>query len=388
MEKQEYKKYIEDYIKSFAKNYPGFIDEKMVEEATGKYCNMNLDVSNIIKLIDSDFSDCLLKAREEVILSFDGQYSNNGYENTTIKNIDISLLNYKQLDQMFFHYSWNKYLEIFDKEGMKPIIGENSKGIDKEQSIFFSIGVEGVLELWDVWLKWRMNRLYNPQFFGLTEEEKEYTNFRFKNGLATEEEKEQYKEWEELFGSKKALSDPKLLAPLFEYQYKEMVGSDYFALDLKENEEFSYSQEDIKKVWSKKEEAQTGKINPITLTQMGEYTDFSTTIADKWNMQTIPGKDFVIEPDRIRRLNVEGKFDVFSIVDFLYRSYKKEKPLQDQVKFDVLDSYMEYVNSKYIKNDKFIQKHMNETYDGENKTMNNFEDSIQEDFQIPSSMHI
>ena len=96
------------------------------------------------------------------------KYNDTEYKNVNIENLDISSLSYEEIDKYFFHYSWKRYLESYDKNGMKPIIGENSVGLDRRASIFFSKGIEGVLELWDVWLKWRLDRQNNPRYKGNT----------------------------------------------------------------------------------------------------------------------------------------------------------------------------------------------------------------------------
>ena len=79
----------------------------------------------------------------------------------------------------------------------------------------------------------------------------------------------------------------------------------------------------------------------------GNYTDYSSTTADKWNMQTIPGKKLVINSDEITQLVTgDGKEDVLSIVNEFYKMYKENVPEEKQSKFDLLDSFMKYANEK------------------------------------------
>ena len=79
-----------------------------------------------------------------------------------IEYLDIDNVTLEELNSNFFHFCSNNYAKEFDNVGIKPRIGKNSIGLDTEPSIFFSQGVEGILEVWDVWFKWKLNRLFNP----------------------------------------------------------------------------------------------------------------------------------------------------------------------------------------------------------------------------------
>ena len=350
--------YIEEYIRNIARNNPNFFTEELIQQAIQCFKRDNDSLFTLKQKIDELSSKIIKREQKQqsYLESMQQKFNNNKYINTSILNLNLALLSYNQMDQLFFHYSWKKYLESYDKEGMKPVIGENSKGIDPEASIFFSKGVEGVLELWDVWLKWILNRQNNPQFNGTTQEEIESTNKRFKTGQITEEERKKWHYWIDYFKNKKYLENPLMLKRLYDYQYNEMINSDYFILDLKENEDFIYSQVDIKKqeAIEKAKKTKYG-INPLTATQYGAYSDFSSPIVDKWNMQTIPGKNITIEPSRIRRLNVNGKTDVFSIMKYMYDKYKMEIPKEKQVKFDILDNYIKYVCEQRLRKENSFQ---------------------------------
>lgn len=343
--------YIEQYIRNMAKNNPSIFTEDLIQQAIKKFENDTDDLSKIEQKIDELSNRFIRRKQEEqfYLESMQQKFNNSEYINTSIKNLDISTLGYEQMEQFFFHYSWKKYLESYDKEGMKAVIGENSEGIDPEASIFFSKGVEGVLELWDVWLKWRLNRQNNPQFNGTTPEEIQATNKRFKTGQITDEERKKWYYWMDYFKNKKFLENPSMLERLFDYQFTEMINSDYLILDLRENEDFIYDQVDIKKQWAIEKAKETGRgIDPLTATQYGYYSDFSSPIVDKWNMQTIPGKNITIEPNRMSRLTIDGKTDVFSIMKYMYDKYQMEVPKEKQVKFDILDSYVKYVCAKKL----------------------------------------
>lgn len=270
--------------------------------------------------------------------------NNNG----NIRMIDIRTLSDEELENTFFHYSLKKDKNSIDKNGLETRIGRNSEGIDKLSSIYFSYGLEGALETWDVWLKWRANRLYNPYW---QEENKDIVE-KLKNGTATEQEKKEYhykaELWNEEFSSGKYREDKEKMEFLFDFQMDEMLTSNYYLLDLKEGEDFSFDEVDVKKEANLKRKDKPNDIGYKIFKEMyGSYSDFDTSKVDKWNMNTFLGKQITIDPDRIKQLTTpDGKNNVLSVVTYLYEKYKEITPKERQIKFDLLDNYMEYVKEK------------------------------------------
>lgn len=342
-------KYLNDIAKQINDKYPNLINDDKLKKAKEMFLDKPEDYEQIIEEINKKVQEMIEKQQEyqKYLKRMHQKYNDSEYKTQNIEELDITGLTYEQLDNKFFHYSWKKYLESYDKNGMKPIIGENSQGIDTKASIFFSKGIEGVLELWDVWLKWRLDRQNNPQYKGNNSEEIEETSKRYNKGDISEDERKQWYYWLEYYNNKKFLSNDELLRKLFDFQYNEMINSDYFIMDLRENEEFRYDQEDSKKRMAIENCKRFNRgISPHTLIQYGAYSDFSTTIVDKWNMQTIPGKDITVEPSRLKRLIIDGNNDVYSIMKFMYDKYKREVPTEKQIKFDLLDKYVKYVEEK------------------------------------------
>lgn len=72
-------------------------------------------------------------------------YFNNQIQIKDINNID--------LDSVFLHYTNVCNLENILNKGLEPRIGINSKGIEKSEKVFFSVGDKGALVIMDVWLK-------------------------------------------------------------------------------------------------------------------------------------------------------------------------------------------------------------------------------------------
>ena len=349
---EEFIKYINDKIDDINKKYPNSISNEQKENYIKSNVNTNMTPEEIEKKkieVDSIAEEYVKTMQQQIeyLNQMSKKFNDTDYQLRNIDNIDISTLDYDQIERMFFHYSWKKFLELYDKKGIEPDIGENSDGIDFEPSIFFSKGLEGVLELWDVWLKWRLNRQNNPQYKGNDLDEIKATSERFKSGNISEEEKQNWYYWMDYLKEKRYLYNNEMLKKLFEYQYNEMINSVYFIMDLRENDEFIYNQIDVKKQMAIENSKKTGRgIDSLTFAQYGTYSDFSNPIVDKWNMQTIPGKQMTIEPSRIKMVNVKGNTDVYSIVKFMYDKYKKEIPLEKQVKFDILDKYITYVEDK------------------------------------------
>ena len=268
--------------------------------------------------------------------------------NSNIKNINLSKIPFEKLKKMAFHYSLKKDKNSIDSKGLKSRIGRNSAGVDKKSAIYFSYGIEAVLETWDVWLKWRLNRLNNPKW---NEENKELREL-IKNGQANEEQIKQFyykcKLWDEEFLEHKYIEDKEKLKLLYDFQIDEMKASNYYILDLHEGKDFSFDDIDAKK--EKALVSQKHKDNleyKYIKEEYGKYSNVNNLILEKWNMNTFLGKQLTISPNRIKQLTLPNeKNDVLSVIKFLYGKYKEMTPKEKQVSFDLLDDYMEYAKNK------------------------------------------
>ena len=334
------KSQILDYALSSEKNIEDIkkeIDEKR-DKVIEKYKNVQEKI-NQMKIVEENKYEAL---------EVEAKNARNPNIPIAIEKINISDMDYETLEKMFFHYTLKANYYSINENGLHAVIGVNSQGIDKKPSIFFSGGVEAVLQTWDVWLKWRMNRLNNPLWQGKTVEEVNHIQEMFKTGQATSEQYYEMKKWTEEYLSGQYKEDPEKLQELYEYQIAELSHSIYLSLPLKEGRDFVKDQID-----HKKENNFQNKDNPNSKTygffkeMYGNYTDYSSTTADKWNMQTIPGKKLVINSDEITQLVTgDGKEDVLSIVNEFYKMYKENVPEEKQSKFDLLDSFMKYANEK------------------------------------------
>ncbi len=340
-----------------------------------KYSKNNVEQNNNKRLLEKQREIYYAQVREE----------NNG----NIQQVDLSKMPYDKLQNTIFHYSLKKDKSAIDREGLKARIGRNSAGTDYEPAIYFSYGLEGALETWDVWLKWRANRLNSPYW---KEENNELVE-KLDNGIATEQEKKEYyykaQLWNEEFISGKYREDNEKMKTLFDFQIDEMLASNYYVLDLKEGEEFSFDEVDVKKehaLFQEKNEPEA--IGYKMFKEMyGQYSNYDSNKVEKWNMNTFLGEDITISPDRIKQLTLpNGKKDVLSIIEFLYDKYQEKVPKNQQVEFDLLDKYMAYVKEK-IKSNDIPTFDVNERIN-EIETISQFHDQKSDEYFNPSSRRL
>ena len=364
MNKQEQiKQYLNQTFAFLNSNNRRIITEKRKEQAYNVFINSSKSEEEIKKEID-EIRDRLLKEYEELQKKIQEMVSKeerkyiekekkalkqrNPNKPIEIKKINISDMSYDELEKMFFHYTWKYNFYSINKTGLQATIGKNSEDIDDEPSIFFSGGVEAALQTWDVWLKWRLNRINNPYWQGKTAEENKKLKELFKSGKASREQYYLLREWEKEYFSGDYKTNPEKLQELFEYQFTELSHSVYLSFDLKEGEDYRLDQVD-----HKKERSLADKDNPYSKSydyfkvQYGDYTDYNTPIMDKWNMQTIPGKEITIAPSDIVQLTTkDGKDDVWSVLNEFYDMYKANVSVEKQTKFDLLDDFMDYTKKK------------------------------------------
>ena len=259
---------------------------------------------------------------------------NRELHNENIQDLTIDNLSYEELDGMFFHNDAKNWGDDKDKNGVRSKIGKNSEGIDEYGAIYFSDGVEGALNTWDVWLKWRLGKLYAPDMQG----DIDIDSKEMADGYHELRDK-----WRKEVISGDYKEDREKLEALFEYQEIEFKGSDYYALDLVEGEDFDPSTDDPKKVRARGDPYEEIKFGG------GIGTDFSHDQMEKWNMFTPLGEEKIIRPDRVKRLVLEGGAnDTNSVLMCLYDKYQEhcretgETPTQ----FDLLDEYITWCKEK------------------------------------------
>lgn len=358
--KEMIEKYIIKVCNEQNQKYKNIITEKSIIKAIEIFTNMPDSFENIKIKIDRLVEEKIEKynniqqKRERTLQQQREIYNLSedvlNYRNYNIKNTNIEELSFEQLNKLYYHYSLKTYQNSIDTTGLIPTIGRNSENVDEKPAIYFSYSIEGVLETWDVWLKWRLNRLNNPEW---QLENKELIS-AIKNGTASEEEKREYyfkyDNWTQEFLSKDYKNDQDKLNFLFEFMLEEMLACNYYSLDLQEGKDFVFDEIDVKKQKNlETKDTEKDLIYKYHVEMYGSYSDNNSIRVDKWNMNTILGKELVIEPNRICQLSMrDGKNDVLSVIRYLYKQYKTNVPKSEQVDFDLLDTYIEYCDRKQL----------------------------------------
>lgn len=269
---------------------------------------------------------------QEAIRVREQQYQvdkNKELRNENIQDLAIDDLSYEDLDSMYFHNDAKNWGADKDRNGVRAKIGKNSDGIDEQGAIYFSDGVEGALNTWDVWLKWRLGKLYAPDMQDVE--------------LGSEEMAEGYHElrdkWRDEVVSGDYKEDQEKLEALFKYQEIEFVGSDYYSLDLAEGVDFDPNTDDPKKIRARGDPYEEIKFGG------GVGTDFSHDRMEKWNMFTPLGQEKVVGPDKVKRLVLsDGANDTQSVLLCLYNKYQQhcKETGEEPAQFDLLDKYVDW----------------------------------------------
>lgn len=68
---------------------------------------------------------------------------------------NIKIVDIRSLDNnVFYHYTSKNNLDNIDINGLEPRIGDNAIGIEKNEKIFFTIGITNSLILMESWIRW------------------------------------------------------------------------------------------------------------------------------------------------------------------------------------------------------------------------------------------
>ena len=229
--------------------------------------------------------------------------------------------------ESLYHFTLEKELDKIEQEGLLPKIGENAKNIEKTPKVFFSKGELGIIKATEVWLRWLMNRIY-----GVNDRLNQYS------GLSELENKERISAWTKEFLSKGFLDDTEKKERLFDYFYEYLKERTYLTLDIKDGIEYDSKADDENKVNLIKKDDQ---INiSFAKIMYGEFSDFSTTTMDDWNMHT--KSSIGIDKNKVKQVTTpDGKTDMLAIVLYVYEKHKNIP----HNKF-LIDDFVIYANKK------------------------------------------
>lgn len=207
--------------------------------------------------------------------------------------LPILKLHHEDMENVFLHYTSSDNLESITENGLLPKIGENSKGIERTEKIFFAVGADGFLMIMDVWLKWLAAQTNVPKWF-----------YRFgcwwlKNKFTPKIPSTIFiKSFQSMPITKKR--SRKVLKKILD-------NSVILVLDLKEGEDFSY--EDID------EAKDVFRVDSAIKFMYPNKERFSDNKLEYWNMHTFSGRS--IPASKISILEMAGSTRANDILKYL-----------------------------------------------------------------------
>lgn len=235
-------------------------------------------------------------------------------------------------EDSFFHFTHVDSLDTIEQVGLGPRIGKNSDGVEDTEKVFFSKGYEGVVELFDVWIKWLMNKSYS-----------DINLYNFYEDMDIEERKRLQSIWAEEFLSRDYLQDEEKKRWIYDIIYKGMHRHRYLTLDLCEGLDYSVNDIDENKRRNLKKK-ELGNISPYLFEKemYGSFSNPDSEVMDKWNMHTFVGQG--VSKEKIKQIiATNGDEDILSILLEVYNKYKRAFPNRQ---FDILDNFIHYAKER------------------------------------------
>ncbi len=350
-EKQRYlKEYINNLAISLNKQYRGILPEEKVEKSYDMFKDSPKDITEILKEIDRLKEDLIReylirKKQEKEMFSYHGNTGNDNIKN----RIPMISINEIDLDNALFHFHPREFYEEVQNHGLQPRIGDNANGIEKTEKVFFSKGIDGVLKLWDVWLKWEMKHAFNgdnkyPGLFKNAQERADMENYWHQNVPANGD----YKEIKNFFYNFPEKYKQKFFDIII---LQKIQNQDYYILDIEDGKEYDSNgidenkqklKEDYESIDPKDYAKQHGQIKIGNQARLlyGSYS-FDNVYMDNWNMHTKVG--IGIEKEKIKQLQTkDGATDVLSILLDLHDIAKTKETPEYFEQFDILEDFIDH----------------------------------------------
>lgn len=228
-----------------------------------------------------------------------------------MKTININEID---LDNTLFHFD-ARDMEYISRYGFSADIGPYSRNAEETPKVFFSKGIQGVLDLIDVWIIWRMN--------------KDHNNSKNKN-------------WVNEFLLGTYLNDYEKLYVTFDNIYNFFADRKYYVVDLIDG--YDFIKDDIDEVKRnsilEKDRSFDLKVTPwkyLFAKEMykGKVKKSNMEMED-WNMHTISGKG--VEPEKISLIiDDNGNDNALMVIKYLYNKFANKD------NFRILNEFMQYV---------------------------------------------
>lgn len=291
------------------------------------------DVQSFIEMIktknNEEFQELLnesnINTLEEVEQFIIAKFKNSPLPQIALNNLD--------LEHTFFHFANKIAFDSIAHNGLISQIGDRANGVESKELIFFSEGAENVLRLCNTWIKWIMHRTYG--------EKNQFGYYASKDECLSSQSS-----WCKEFLNKEYLNDEEKKKYVFELVMSGMKERIYFALELKEGQDFSYFDIDYNKQSALNDKLK-GNIKPYLFEKemYSDYSNVDVATMDKWNMHTLHQTE-KIEPCKITQIiDSKGPTDMLSIVFELYEKYKGQ-----DLACDILDDFIEYAKIRELAN--------------------------------------
>lgn len=291
------------------------------------------DVQSFIEMIktknNEEFQELLnesnINTLEEVEQFIIAKFKNSPLPQIALNNLD--------LEHTFFHFTNEIAFDSIAHNGLISQIGDRANGVESKELIFFSEGAENVLRLCNTWIKWIMHRTYG--------EKNQFGYYASKDECLSSQSS-----WCKEFLNKEYLNDEEKKKYVFELVMSGMKERIYFALELKEGQDFSYFDIDYNKQSALNDKLK-GNIKPYLFEKemYSDYSNVDVATMDKWNMHILPQTE-KIEPCKITQIiDSKGQTDMLSIVFELYEKYKGQ-----DLACDILDDFIEYAKIRELAN--------------------------------------
>jgi len=178
------------------------------------------------------------------------------------------VLSSKDIDTHFFHFTEEKNLSAIEENGLIPCIGGHAKYIEKSKKVFFVEGLDNLLILFDCWINiyFYMPKIPFIYTLGSYFLRKKWFPMIIADGY---------------FGTLKMSKIHRKRA--FKVFDKLLDSGILLQLDLKENIDFKYDDQDEIKLWGyQKRHLELMGYSP-------KYSSLERASMDRWNMHTMTG---------------------------------------------------------------------------------------------------
>lgn len=227
----------------------------------------------------------------------------------------------KDLDanKALFHFTDKRNISQIEELGLIPMIGNNSKGIEKTKKVFFSKGNIGFLRICDVWINWIIYG-YGMDDYLLSKSKIDSIGIR-----------KAIDEYKEIFKTGK-IHTKENIERAFEYMSIFMKQNVLLVLDITEKEQ--YKSDDI-------DEAKERANDPEFIEKM--YCGYVSSFfeVEEFNMHTKSNT-----PVLNKQISLVVNENNDNALNILKTIYKQEKEKNKDLTFEFLDDFMEYLRIK------------------------------------------